>query len=228
MHSSQPVVQLTGVTRDFALGSEIVQVLKGIDLTVCQGDFTAIMGASGSGKSTLLHILGCLERPSSGRYVLDGKSVNRLTDQQLSRMRNSYVGFVFQEFNLLPEATVYENVVLPFFYSGLDPALYRPRVFKAVEDVGLSHRLSHRPAALSGGERQRTAIARAVAVGPKLILADEPTGNLDSATSKEILALFERLHDQGATVVLVTHDREVAAAAGSILTMVDGRLGSGS
>ncbi len=226
--NSQPVVQLTGVTKEFELGSEVVPVLKGVDLTVCQGDFTAIMGASGSGKSTLLHILGCLERPSSGCYLLDGKSVNRLTDRQLSHMRNSYVGFVFQEFNLLPEATVYENVVLPFFYSGLDPALYMPLVLKAVEDVGLSHRISHRPAALSGGERQRVAIARAVVVDPKLILADEPTGNLDSATSREILTLFERLHDQGATVVLVTHDREVAAAAGSIRTMIDGRLGSGS
>lgn len=222
----KPVVQLIGVTKDFELGSEVVQVLKGIDLTVCQGDFTAIMGASGSGKSTLLHILGCLERPSTGQYMLASRSVSCLTDRQLSRMRNTYVGFVFQEFNLLSEATVYENVELPFFYSGLDPAMYRPRVLKAVDDVGLSHRLNHRPAALSGGERQRVAIARAVAVGPEFILADEPTGNLDSATSREILALFEHLHDQGATVMLVTHDREVAAAADNILTMSDGRLGS--
>ncbi len=223
----QPVVQLTSVTKSFELDAEVVPVLKEIDLTVCPGDFTAIMGASGSGKSTLLHILGCLERPSTGRYVLNGKFVNHLTDRQLSRMRNSYVGFVFQEFNLLPEATVYENVMLPFFYSDLDPALYRQRVLKAVEDVGLSHRLRHKPAALSGGERQRTAIARAVAVKPRLILADEPTGNLDSVTSREILSLFEGLHDQGATVVLVTHDREVAAAAGSTMTMIDGRLCSG-
>jgi putative ABC transport system ATP-binding protein len=224
---SHPVVHLDQLTKNFVLGDESVPVLKGVDLIVNHGDFTAIMGASGSGKSTLLHILGCLDRPTTGSYLLDGRAVDQLTDRQLSRMRNSYVGFVFQEFNLLAEATVYENVALPFVYSGLDPARSRQRITQAVEQVGLAHRLAHRPAALSGGERQRVAIARAVAVQPKLILADEPTGNLDSATSREILALFGRMHDLGASIVLVTHDRDVAAAADTILVMADGLLSPG-
>ena len=221
---SQPVAQVDDLTKIYFLEQETVPVLRGVDLTVHQGDFAAIMGASGSGKSTLLHILGCLDRPSSGNYVLDGMTVSRLTDRKLSALRNSYIGFVFQEFNLLPRATVYENVALPFLYSRVDHEQIRPLVLRAVQEVGLSHRLDHKPAALSGGERQRVAIARAIVVNPKLILADEPTGNLDSETSREILALFTNLHSRGATILLVTHDKEVAGFARRILTMDDGRL----
>jgi len=221
---ARPVAQVEGLTKEYFLAQKPVPVLRGVDLTVQLGDFIAIMGASGSGKSTLLHILGCLDRPGSGSYILDGMTVSRLTDRQLSAFRNSYIGFVFQEFNLLPQATVYENVALPFLYSTVDPERVRPLVRQAVEEVGLAHRLDHQPAALSGGERQRVAIARALVVNPKLILADEPTGNLDGETSREILALFTRLHNRGATIVLVTHDEEVAGSAGRVLTMADGRL----
>lgn len=220
----QPVAQAHGLTKDYVLGQETVPVLHGVDLTVHPGDFAAIMGASGSGKSTLLHILGCLDRPTSGSYVLDGMTVSRLPDRQLSGLRNSYIGFVFQEFNLLPQATVYENVALPFLYAGKDHEQVRPLVLHAMDEVGLAHRLDHKPAALSGGERQRVAIARAIVVNPKLILADEPTGNLDSQTSNDILALFTSLHEQGATILLVTHDTTVAGFARRILTMEDGRI----
>ncbi len=219
-----PLVQLENLTRDFVLGQETVRVLKGIDLKVYHGDFIAIMGSSGSGKSTLLHILGCLDRPTAGTYILDGQTVEGLSDRRLSRIRNSYIGFVFQEFNLLPEATVYENVMLPFVYANLDRITCRSRVVHAIENVGLGNRLKHRPAALSGGERQRVAIARALAISPRLILADEPTGNLDSANSRDILTLFEQLHAKGATIVLVTHDDEVARSADMTVCMHDGRL----
>jgi len=222
--SPEPLVQLENLTKDFQLGQETVSVLKGIDLKIHRGDFIAIMGSSGSGKSTLLHILGCLDRPSSGRYFLDGKVVDGLTDRSLSATRNSYIGFVFQEFNLLPEASVYENVMLPFLYADLDVSTSRQRVLSAIEDVGLYHRLKHKPSTLSGGERQRVAIARAVATRPQLVLADEPTGNLDTQNSRDILSLFQRLHTRGATIVLVTHAPEVARFASHILKMRDGRL----
>ncbi|RUM34480.1 MAG: macrolide ABC transporter ATP-binding protein [Desulfobulbus sp.] len=222
--SQTPLAKLENLTKDFVQGQTTVQVLKGIDLSVYHGDFTVIMGSSGSGKSTLLHILGCLDRPTTGTYILDGKPVDGLSDRRLSAIRNSYIGFVFQEFNLLPEATVYENIMLPFVYADLDISASRKRVLAAAEDVGLSNRLAHKPAALSGGERQRVAIARALAVRPRLILADEPTGNLDSQNSREILFLFEKLHRSGATIVLVTHDTEVARAARRTLFMRDGML----
>ncbi len=186
------------------------------------------MGASGSGKSTLLHICGCLDRPSTGQYLLDGKDVGELSDDQLAAIRQNYIGFVFQDFNLLPYASVYENVALPFLYSTLEPAQWEPQVREAIDDVGLTHRLNHRPSTLSGGERQRVAIARAIVCKPKLILADEPTGNLDSVTSREILALFLRLHEQGATILLVTHDQEVARIASRLMTMKDGLLSEAS
>ncbi len=212
------------VTKEYFTGREPVPVLRGIDLRVGQGDFIAVMGASGSGKSTLLHILGCLDRPSSGTYQLAGMPVADLSDRKLSCLRNRYIGFIFQEFNLLPQATVFDNIALPFLYSSPCREEARTRVLAAVEEVGLAHRLDHFPAELSGGERQRVAIARAVVTGPRLLLADEPTGNLDSVTSGEIMDLFARLHRQGATIVLATHDREVAAQCTSLFIMKDGRL----
>ena len=219
-----PIARLLGVTKHYSLEGERLQVLQSVDFSVFPGEFVAITGASGSGKSTLLHICGCLDRPSKGKYVLDGKDVGLLSDDQLAALRQNYIGFVFQDFNLLPYASVYENVALPFLYSTLEPEQWRPQVKEAIDDVGLTHRLNHRPSALSGGERQRVAIARAIVCKPKLILADEPTGNLDSVTSREILALFLRLHGQGATILLVTHDQEVAMIASRRMTMRDGLL----
>ena len=221
---TRAVALARAVTKEYFPGPEPVPVLRGIDLRVNQGDFIAVMGASGSGKSTLLHILGCLDRPGSGTYQLAGMVVGDLSDRKLSNLRNRYIGFIFQEFNLLPQATVFDNVALPFLYSSLGRKEARDRVLAAVEEVGLAHRLDHLPAELSGGERQRVAIARAVVSGPRLLLADEPTGNLDSTTSGEIMDLFARLHRRGATILLATHDHEVAARCSSLFIMKDGRL----
>jgi putative ABC transport system ATP-binding protein len=220
----QPLAHLDSVTREFHLAQETISVLRGVSCTIRENDFIAVMGASGSGKSTLLHILGCLDSPSSGSYVLDGKEVSSFSDQELSQIRNTCIGFVFQDFFLLPQATVYENVMLPFLYADFATQVSKKRVLAALEDVGMSHRLNHKPAALSGGERQRVSIARAVAVQPRLILADEPTGNLDSHNSSDILKLFSRLHRRGATIVMVTHDTEVAGVAQETLFMQDGLL----
>ena len=224
MSAMLPLVCLDTVTREFILEREVVSVLQGVSCTVQENDFIAIMGASGSGKSTLLHILGCLDRPSSGSYTLDGKEVSSFSDQELSHIRNTCIGFVFQDFFLLPQATVYENVMLPFLYADFARRECVQRVRAALNDVGMMHRLNHKPAALSGGERQRVAIARAVAVQPRLILADEPTGNLDSRNSDDILKLFSRLHRRGATIVMVTHDSDVSGVAQKTLYMQDGQL----
>ncbi len=222
--SLPPIAQLHGVSKNYSLDGRIVEVLRNVDFSVHKGEFVAITGKSGSGKSTLLHICGCLDRPTVGKYLLDGRDVGVLADQQLAGLRQNYVGFVFQDFNLLPYASVYENAALPFLYSTLEEERWKPMVLQALEDVGLSHRMAHRPAALSGGERQRVAIARAVVTDPKLVLADEPTGNLDSVTSRDILALFSSLHKKGATILLVTHDRSVAATASRTVVMCDGTL----
>ena len=224
MHA-QPLARLTAVSKIYPLEEGDVSVLRSVNFSLYPGEFAAITGASGSGKSTLLHICGCLDKPDAGEYLLDGSDVSRLSDEELAGLRQNYIGFVFQDFNLLPYATVFENVALPFLYSKLTPDQWKPLVRGAIDDVGLGHRLSHRPSALSGGERQRVAIARAVVCTPKLLLADEPTGNLDSGTSREILTLFSRLHDKGATILLVTHDHDVASIATRHLTMKDGQLG---
>ncbi|HID70171.1 MAG TPA: ABC transporter ATP-binding protein [Desulfobacterales bacterium] len=221
---AQPIARLRGVVKNYHLEGGNIHVLRDVDFSVCPGEFVAITGASGSGKSTLLHICGCLDRPSEGTYELAGENVGLLSDDQLADLRQNYIGFVFQDFNLLPYASVYENVALPFLYSTLEPGEWKPLVLQAIDDVGLTQRLRHRPSALSGGERQRVAIARAIVCKPKLILADEPTGNLDSVTSREILTLFLRLHDNGATILLVTHDQDVAGIASRLMTMKDGRL----
>jgi putative ABC transport system ATP-binding protein len=182
------------------------------------------MGPSGSGKSTLLYILGCLDRPTSGTYLLEGRDVSQASDKELSRLRANQIGFVFQTFNLLPHLSLVENVALPFLYSALDDQTAKERVMSAIQRVGLADRLTHRPTELSGGEMQRVAIARALAIEPNLILADEPTGNLDSKTSLEILALFQRLNESGSTIVMVTHDREVASYAQRVLLLKDGKF----
>lgn len=220
-----PLVDILGVHKQFSIGSTTIPVLKGIDLRLNGGAFVAIMGASGSGKSTLLNILGCLDRPTSGSYLFAGKDTGALSDRQRSHVRARSVGFIFQNFHLLPQLDVYENVELPFQYSDDDDATIREKVMKAVAQVGMTERLRHRPSELSGGEMQRVAIARAIVTSPALLLADEPTGNLDSQTGRDILGIFKDLHREGATIVLVTHDREIAAYAQTAILLKDGLFG---
>jgi putative ABC transport system ATP-binding protein len=219
-----PLIDAGAIVKTYQKANVRIPVLRGIDLRLFEGEFLGVMGASGSGKSTLLNIIGCLDRPTAGSYRLDGVDVLHASDDRLSRLRSRYLGFVFQTFNLIPNLTVFENVELPFLYRSIDPGAVPQRVHAAVSQVGLNGRIDHRPAELSGGEMQRVAIARALAIDPKLILADEPTGNLDSRNSKEIMGLFKRLHDQGSTIILVTHDPRVAAYADSRITIDDGRI----
>jgi ABC-type lipoprotein export system ATPase subunit len=219
-----PVIDACGIEKTYRKEAVTIPVLCGIDLRMFAGEFLAVMGSSGSGKSTLLNILGCLDRPSAGAYRLDGVDVLQSSDDQLSRLRSRYLGFVFQTYNLIPNLNVAENVELPFLYRSVDPGEVAQRVHVAIAQVGLSNRINHRPAELSGGEMQRVAIARALAIEPKLILADEPTGNLDSQSSKEIMLLLKRLHNKGSTIILVTHDREVAAYADCRVTINDGLI----
>jgi putative ABC transport system ATP-binding protein len=221
---STPIIEADALVKTYRKENVTIPVLRGIDLRISEGEFLGVMGASGSGKSTLLNIIGCLDKPTSGSYRLQGVDVLRSSDDQLSRLRSQYLGFVFQTFNLIPNLTVAENVELPFLYQSLDPNVISVRVERAVSQMGLNGRINHRPAELSGGEMQRVAIARALAIEPKLILADEPTGNLDSRNSREIMQLFKRLHDQGRTIILVTHDRQVASYADAWVTINDGRI----
>lgn len=218
------VIRLEKVVRQYVVGSNVVRALEEVDLVINEGEFVAIMGPSGSGKSTLMHILGCLDRPTSGHYILDGVEVGRLNDSQLAVIRNQKVGFVFQQFNLLPRETVLANVELPMMYAGIPRRERAQRARQLLEEMGLANRLAHRPAELSGGQRQRVAIARALANAPALILADEPTGNLDTNTGAEILRIFEDLNRRGRTIVLVTHDPNVASHASRIIRLVDGRI----
>jgi putative ABC transport system ATP-binding protein len=219
----EPLIRLLGVERVYRAGATEVRALQGVDLAIFPGEMVAIMGPSGSGKSTLLHIMGLLDRPTSGRYLLEGVEVSSLDDDARSRLRNRKIGFVFQAYNLLPRATAVENVELPLLYAGVVRGRRR-RAIEALERVGLGHRLHHRPTQLSGGEQQRVAIARAVVNNPSLILADEPTGNLDTKTGQEIMALFRHLQGQGITVVLVTHEEDVARWADRIVMIRDGRI----
>jgi len=219
---SSVLVRLTGIFKSYSMGPLAVSVLQNLDLIVKNGEFLAVMGPSGSGKSTLLHILGCLDRPDSGSYFLDGRNMLDATDSELSHTRAHHIGFVFQTFNLIHSLDVFENVELPFLYSSENNGDFRSRIEKAIEQVGLTDRTAHKTYQLSGGEMQRAAIARAVAVDPKLILADEPTGNLDSTTGHEILRLFQTLNNHGATIVMVTHDEKVAAYAQRVIILNDG------
>jgi putative ABC transport system ATP-binding protein len=216
------MISIDGVTKTYAQGAAEVRALTGIDLRIEAGEYAAIVGPSGSGKSTLMHILGCLDRPSTGRYTLAGEEVSRLGDAALARIRNRRIGFVFQSFNLIPRHSALENVEVPLLYGRKDEV--RRRALAALDAVGLAGRARHRPNELSGGERQRVAIARAVVTEPSVILGDEPTGNLDSRTGAEIMEIFEGLNRRGATIVLVTHDRDIAKRARRVITMKDGAV----
>lgn len=216
------VIKIRDIIRDFPLGQEIVHVLKGIDLDIEKGDYVALMGPSGSGKSTLMNLLGCLDTPTAGSYELNGTDVSNLTDDELAEIRNKEIGFVFQTFNLLPRTTALENVALPMVYAGASKAERTKRAEEVLNDVGLGDRMDHRPNQLSGGQRQRVAVGRALVNKPSIILADEPTGNLDSKTSVEIMKLFDDIHAAGNTVILVTHEEEIAEHAHRVIRLRDG------
>lgn len=218
------LVSLKKISKTYPLGKTSVPVLKNLYFQLKKGEFAAIMGPSGSGKSTLLNVMGCLDRPTSGTYHLDGEDVSRLSDGQLSAIRSGKIGFIFQQFNLIQHFSVQENVSMPFLYSHISPLLAAKKSLQAIEKVGLSHRMNHKPFELSGGEMQRVAIARVMATSPKLILADEPTGNLDSKTGERIMDLISELNNLGTTIVVVTHDSHVASRAHTIYTMKDGHF----
>jgi putative ABC transport system ATP-binding protein len=218
------MLKLTSLTKFYQMGETTVRALNGIDLHVGRNEFVAVMGPSGSGKSTLMNILGCLDKPTEGSYLLDGREVSQLDDDELSFTRNKHLGFVFQNFNLLPRYTALRNTFLPLKYSPIRPAVGLDKAARMLELAGLAGRMDHRPAQLSGGECQRVAIARALVNDPDIILADEPTGNLDSKTAHEIMALMRELHDRGQTIVMVTHENDIAAYAGRIITLKDGKI----
>ena len=220
------LLKIRDIKRDFKLGSETLHVLKGIDLTIEKGEYVALMGPSGSGKSTFMNILGCLDTPTSGTYILNGKDVSHLSDNELAEIRNKEIGFVFQTFNLMPRSTALENVALPMVYAGKKQDERTERATEVLAQVGLSDRMSHKPNELSGGQRQRVAVARAMVNKPSIILADEPTGNLDSKTSVEIMNLFDDIHSQGNTVILVTHEEDIAQHAHRIIRLRDGLIES--
>jgi len=220
------VIKIRNIIRDFKLGQEIVNVLKGIDLDIERGEYVAIMGPSGSGKSTLMNIIGCLDTATAGTYILNGKDVSKMSDDELAEIRNKEIGFVFQTFNLLPRTTALDNVALPMVYAGFSKSERTKRAIEVLNDVGLSDRMDHKPNQLSGGQRQRVAVGRALINNPSIILADEPTGNLDSKTSLEILNLFEDIHKAGNTVIVVTHEEDVAARAKRIIRLIDGMISS--
>jgi putative ABC transport system ATP-binding protein len=222
--AAEPLIQLQSVSRTYRSGRLQVPALRDVDLEVRAGEFLAIVGPSGSGKSTLMHLLGCLDRPDEGRYLLDGLDVALLDDNGLAQLRSLAIGFVFQSYNLLPRTTALENVAAPLLYQGVKRRERLDRARAELERLGLGDRLQHVPTELSGGQQQRVAIARALVTQPSLILADEPTGNLDSSSGAEVLALLKALHAEGATIILITHDAEVAAAAARTVSIHDGRL----
>jgi putative ABC transport system ATP-binding protein len=218
------LIELTAITKVYDMGAEKVHALNGVDLSVERGEYVAIMGSSGSGKSTLMNLLGCLDTPSTGSYILNGTAVQELDDTQLAAIRNKEIGFVFQTFNLLSRTDALHNVELPLVYAGLSRSERRERARRALERVGLGSRMTHQPNELSGGQRQRVAIARALVNDPSILLADEPTGNLDSATSEDIMRLFDELHQSGNTVVLVTHEPDIAEHAWRKVMLRDGKV----
>jgi putative ABC transport system ATP-binding protein len=220
------IIVTRGIKRDYDMGGEVVHALRGVDLAVRRNEYVAIMGPSGSGKSTLMNIIGCLDTPTAGEYWLNGVLVSGMDDDELARVRNKEIGFVFQTFNLLPRATALHNVELPLVYAGVPAAERRKRAREALERVQLADRMDHRPNELSGGQRQRVAIARALVNNPAILLADEPTGNLDSTTSEEIMRVFEALANGGQTVIMVTHEADIAAHARRVVILRDGRISS--
>ena len=220
------MIEMEQVRKEYQSGEQAVKALDGISLSIAENDYVAIMGPSGSGKSTLMNIIGCLDTPTGGTYVLDGERVDSLSDESLSRIRGRKIGFVFQSFHLLPRLTALENVALPLVYAGVPRARREERAREALARVGLSHRMTHLPGSMSGGQRQRVAVARALIAHPSIILADEPTGNLDTATSEEIMQLFGEIHASGNTVILVTHEEDIARYAHRIVRLRDGRIES--
>jgi len=218
------VIDIENITKDYVMGEEIVRALRGVSLQIHRNEYIAVMGPSGSGKSTLMNMLGCLDTPTSGRYEFNGRNVAEMNDDELAAIRNREIGFVFQTFNLLPRSDSLRNVELPLIYAGIDPETREERATQALVDVGLGDRLHHKPNELSGGQRQRVAIARALVNRPSIILADEPTGNLDSKTGQEIMALLEDLYSRGNTIILVTHERDIAAHARRAVHLRDGLI----
>jgi putative ABC transport system ATP-binding protein len=221
-----PIIHTEELWRTYVMGAEEIHALRGITFEIGRGEYLAVMGPSGSGKSTLMNIIGCLDTPTRGTYVLRGKVVSQMNDDELAAIRNREIGFVFQTFNLLPRATALHNVELPLVYAGLGREERLDRARRALEMVDLGARAQHKPAELSGGQRQRVAIARALVMGPSILLADEPTGNLDSATGEEIMRLFDKLHQEGNTIILVTHERDIAEHAHRVVHIRDGRIES--
>lgn len=223
---SQPIIQILDITKKYVIGTEVINALNGVSLEVHKNEYVALMGPSGSGKSTLMNMLGCLDSPSTGEYILNNKPVAKMTDNQLAEVRNKDIGFVFQTFNLLPRSTTLENVALPLVYAGVKQEQRDARAKEVLEQVGLGNRMNHKPNELSGGQRQRVAIARALVNKPAIILADEPTGNLDSKTSVEIMGLLEDIHKLGNTIILVTHEEDIAQYAHRIVRLRDGKIES--
>ena len=220
--AATPVIRVGELHKNYRMGTETVQALRGVDCVIEENEYVAVMGPSGSGKSTLMNIIGCLDRPSTGEYWLSGENVSKLGDKALARVRNQRIGFVFQTFNLLPRATALQNVEVPLMYGGIGRKARRERAREALEHVGLGDRMKHKPNELSGGQRQRVAVARALVNEPNILLADEPTGNLDSRTGRDMMALFDALHDAGQTIILVTHEPDIAAHAGRHIHLHDG------
>jgi putative ABC transport system ATP-binding protein len=220
----EPTIRTINLQRRYRMGAELIHALRGVDLTVQRGEYVAIMGPSGSGKSTLMNMIGCLDVPDEGEYWLNGKLVSAMNDRELARVRNKEVGFIFQTFNLLPRADALHNVELPLIYAGMKRHERVERAKQSLERVGLGERMSHRPSEMSGGQRQRVAVARALVTEPSILLADEPTGNLDSATSRDIMDLFDTLHSSGHTIMVVTHEHDIAQHARRIITFSDGAI----
>jgi putative ABC transport system ATP-binding protein len=220
----QPLITLNDIGRKYVIGTEVIHALKSVSLSINKGEFVALMGPSGSGKSTLMNILGCLDTPSKGEYILNGINVSHMSDNQLAEVRNEEIGFVFQTFNLLPRSTALDNVALPLVYAGVNKEKRMARAKQNLENVGLGNRIDHKPNELSGGQRQRVAVARALINDPSIILADEPTGNLDTKTSIEIMGLIEDIHAKGNTIILVTHEEDIALHAHRIVRMRDGLI----
>jgi putative ABC transport system ATP-binding protein len=218
----EPLITLKDIGRKYVIGTEVIHAIKSVSLSINKGEFVALMGPSGSGKSTLMNILGCLDTPTKGEYTLNGINVSHMTDNELAEVRNTEIGFVFQTFNLLPRNTALDNVALPLVYAGVSRDKRRERAKTTLENVGLGHRIDHKPNELSGGQRQRVAVARALINNPSIILADEPTGNLDTKTSIEIMGLIEDIHAKGNTIILVTHEEDIAMHAHRIVRMRDG------
>ncbi len=222
----EPIIELKDIKKEYKIGTEEIHALSGVTLNIYKNEYVALMGPSGSGKSTLMNMLGCLDSPTSGEYILNKLAVAQMSDNELAEVRNKQIGFVFQTFNLLPRSTTLENVMLPLVYAGIEKSKREEMAKKVLEQVGLGNRMTHKPNELSGGQRQRVAIARALVNNPAIILADEPTGNLDSKTSVEIMGLLEEIHKNGNTIILVTHEEDIAAHAHRIVRLKDGKVES--